>query len=603
MSMSATEQKAEDPVFKEEVLGQFLGDEKFPVTWGQELEKHLFWVYDDLHNPHPLSPMHEDIGLWTQSCDHMFRRFGTPFATDWIAKNVNGYLYTAAIPASSEFKIDGMELGARAGMVVPLDPDYAKKIGVYLGAVLPTYGEEFADWWYGRLVPEMKRNFDYLEGMLDKQDKLTLMELACLLEDAIDMHDRHWKIHWMLNFAQLSATLNLRAVMEKTHGKIDEALLGRLQNSAKDRNWDSIEALWKMKEEAKADATLTVAFKYETAGEIIAALKGTERGRKFIEERVVPYQKEFGWHAVWSHEFVFPTVYEHMEPVIELVRGYIETNYDYPKTIKVLSDDIAAAAKEILEGLKGEGLEEMRVANDINLKMAPLTPDHHFYIDQGANAHVRLVLIAIGKKLVAQGVLDAPDDVIFLHYNELREFMGDPTAMDARALVAKARAAREKAYSFRPRDWIGTVTQSQLDFPYLNLWGFPDKFNRKAGTIAGQFTGLGGSPGVVEGVARVVLREDQFDEVRGGDILVCQMTNPAWVVLFTKIVGLVTDAGGTVSHPAVLSREFGIPAVVGTSVATQQVGNGDRIRLNGTTGLVEILEKAAKPPKSDLFGV
>ena len=86
------------------------------------------------------------------------------------------------------------------------------------------------------------------------------MELACLLEDAIDIHDRHWKIHWMLNFAQLSATLNLRAVMEKTRGTIDEALLGRLQNSAKDRNWDSIEALWKMKEEAKADPELAAAF-------------------------------------------------------------------------------------------------------------------------------------------------------------------------------------------------------------------------------------------------------------------------------------------------------------------------------------------------------
>ena len=297
----------------------------------------------------------------------------------------------------------------------------------------------------------MKTNFDYLEGMLDKQDKLTLMELACLLEDAIDMHDRHWKIHWMLNFAQLSATLNLRAVMEKTHGKIDEALLGRLQNSAKDRNWDSIEALWKMKEEAKADSTLATAFKHETAGEIIAALKGTERGRKFIEERVVPYQKEFGWHAVWSHEFVFPTVYEHMEPVIELVRGYIETNYDYPKTIKVLSDDIAAAAKEILEGLDGEALEEMRVANNINLKMAPLTPDHHFYIDQGANAHVRLVLIAIGKKLVELGVLDAPDDVVFLHYNELRVFMGDPKAMDARALVARPRRPGSRRTPCGPR--------------------------------------------------------------------------------------------------------------------------------------------------------
>ena len=80
------------------------------------------------------------------------------------------------------------------------------------------------------------------------------------------------------------------------------------------------------------------------------------------------------------------------------------------------------------------------------------------------------------------------------------------------------------------------------------------------------------------------------------------MTNPAWVVLFTKITALVTDAGGTVSHPAVLSREFGIPAVVGASVATQQIKNGDRIRVNGTTGLVEILHTTAQP-KSDLFVV
>ena len=592
----------EDPVFHEEVLGQFLGDEKFPVTWSSEFEKHLFWVYDDLHNPHPLSPMHQDIGLWTQSCDHMFRRFGTPFATDWIAKNVNGYLYTTAIPADSKIRVDNVEVGTCYGAAVPTDADYAQKIGKYLDAVLPTYGDQFETWWRTRLVPEMQRNFDYIEGMLDKQDELTLMELACLLEDAIDMHDRHWKIHWMLNFAQLSATLNLRAVMEKTHGRIDEALLGRLQNSAKDRNWDSIEALWKMKEEARADSELSAAFRYETAGEIIAALRGTERGRRFIEERIKPYQKEFGWHAVWSHEFIFPTVVEQMEPVIELVRGYIETNYDYPKTVSTLAADIKAASEEILAGLEGEALEEMRRANDINLKMAPLTPDHHFYIDQGANAHVRLVLIAIGRKLVAQGVLDAPDDVIFFRYNELREFMGDAGSFDGRALVAQRRADREKAYGFRPPDWIGTVTKSQLAFPYLNLWGFPDKFYRQAGQVAGQFSGMGGSPGVVEGIARVVLHEDQFDHVRAGDILVCQMTNPAWVVLFTKIKGLVTDAGGTVSHPAVLSREFGIPAVVGSSIATKEISSGDRIRVNGTTGLVEIMEKAAKP-RNDLLGL
>ena len=581
---------------KEEVLGQFLGDEKFPVSWTSETEKLLFWVYDDLHCPHPLSPMYEDIGGWWLSCDHMFRRFGTPFASDWIYKNINGYLYTAAIPAEAGLQVATQEYNYATSPVVPEDPDYAAKIGTYLGAVLPTYGLQFVNWWRDRLVPEMDRNFGYLESMLDRQGELNLMELACVLEDAIDIHDRHWKIHWMLNFAQLSATLNLRAVMEKTHGKINEQLLGRLQNSARDRNWDSIGALWKMKEEAKADPDLATIFRADTAGEIIVALKASERGRRFIDERVVPYQKEYGWHAVWSHEFIFPNVVEVMEPVIELVRGYIETNYDYPKTIGVLAADIAAAAVEILQALEGEALEEMRAANEINLRMAPLTPDHHFYIDQGANAHVRQVLLAIGRKLVAAGALDAPGDVVYFRYNELRIFMGNPAAMDGRAIVAKAKAAREKAYTFRPKEWVGTVTATQLAFPYLNLWGFPDKFYRKESLVAGQINGLGASPGVVEGVARVVLREDQFDDVRAGDILVCQMTNPAWVVLFTKIVGLVTDAGGTVSHPAVLSREFGIPAVVGTSVATEQIKNGDRVRINGTTGEVQILAAAPAAP-------
>ena len=386
----------------EEILDQFLGDDDFPITWNSELEKKLFRVFDDLHCPHPLSPMFYEIGGWWLTCDHMFRRFGTPFAVDWITKNVNGYLYTAAVPADPELKVDAMEYGARYGARVPLDAKYSAGIGTYLNAVLPTYGQKFVEWWRGRLVPEMERNFAYLEGMLDRQDELSLMELACLFEDAIALHDRHWKIHWRLNFAQFSATLNLRAVMEKTHGSVDEQLLGRLQNSASDRNWDSIEALWKMKEEARADPDLARAFAFETAGEIIAALRGNERGRRFISERVEPYQKEFGWHAVWSHEFIFPTVYERMEPVIELVRGYIETDYDYPATIAALKADIDAASRQILEGLQGDALDEMRAANEINLNMAPLTPDHHFYIDQGANAHMRLVLKAIGKKLVEE---------------------------------------------------------------------------------------------------------------------------------------------------------------------------------------------------------
>ncbi len=574
---------------KEEVLGQFLGDETFPIEWTSETERLLFWVYDDLHCPKPLSPMYEDIGGWWLSCDHMFRRFGTPFATDWIYKNINGFLYTAAIPAEAGLVVETQEYDLRTNPIVPRDDAYAGRIGAYLGLVLPVYGNNFTHWWRTRFVPEMQRNFDYIEGMLDQKAELSLADLAVLLEDAIDMHDRHWKIHWMLNFAQLSATLNLRAVMEKTHGKVDEVLLGRLQNSADDRNWDKIRSLWEMKEEIKGDAELSTIFEAPTAAEIVPALQASERGTRFIDERVVPYQKEFGWHAVWSHEFIFPSFREDMNPVIQLVHDQVTADYDYPAAVAKLRADIEAASREILEGLQGEALEEMRAANEINLKMAPLTPDHHFYIDQGANAHVRLVLIALGEKLVEAGVLDRPDDVIMFRYNDLRAFIGDPAGIDGRAIVAAARATYAEAEQYQPKDWVGTVTATQLAFPYLNLWGFPDKFYRSQQKEPGKVTGIAGSPGVVEGIARVVASEAEFDSLQVGEILVCQMTNPAWQVLYGKIIAVVTDAGGTVSHPAVLAREYGIPAVVGTSTGTWSIKTGDRLRVDGNAGVVEIL--------------
>ena len=284
----------------------------------------------------------------------------------------------------------------------------------------------------------------------------------------------------MLNFAQLSATLNLRAVMEKTHGAVDEALLGRLQNSAKDRNWDSIEALWEMKKEVRDDAELRRAFAADDAAEIIAALRATDRGRRFIAERIEPYQREFGWHAVWSHEFIFPTVREQMEPVVELVRGYLETDYDYPSRDRARCATTSRPRRaRSSTGLTGEALEEMRAANEVNLRMAPLTPDHHFYIDQGANAHVRLVLIAIGRKLVeARPPRRARRrDVPALQRAARVSSATRRRSTPGRSWPPRGRSA-EAAERLRPRDWVGTVTPAQLAFPYLVNWGFPEKFHR-----------------------------------------------------------------------------------------------------------------------------
>ena len=570
-----------------EVLATFQGDEAFPIEW-EPGEAELFWVLDDLHCPNPLSPLYFDLGGWWLTCDHMFRRFATPFAADWVAKNVNGYLYTAAIPADPSVRPEANEFQARYAPRVPHDPEYPAKMGAYLGFVLPHYAGNFLDWWRDRLRPEIERNFAYLDGY--DSDGASLVELVVLFEDALDVHDRHWKIHWLLNFAQFSATMALNATVAEVKGEADPALLGRLQSSVEDRNWDSIEALWQMKEEIKGEYELRDAFRGETAADVIRSLEGSERGRRFLDERLTPYRQEFGYKAIWSHEFSFPTWKESPAPIVEAVRGYLETDYDYPAAIRAVRDDLAAAQEELFDGVPdGEGKDRLRQALELSLRMNPLTPDHHFFIDQGTNARVRLAAVAIGRKLVEAGVLDDPEDVVYLHYNELRLLTASPDAFDARAIVSDCRDEREQQAFIRPPQWIGTATEEALAFPYWSLWGFPEKFYRRPAEKVDEVHGLGASPGVVEGEARIVSSLDEFDQVQKGEILVCQMTNPAWVVLFTKIGGLVTDAGGVASHPAVVAREFGIPAVVGTSIATDRIKNGDRVRVNGTSGIVEVL--------------
>ncbi|MFK7942022.1 MAG: hypothetical protein AB8B85_03780, partial [Paracoccaceae bacterium] len=240
------------------VLGQNLGTDDFPASW-DEGEQDLFWILDDLHCPNPLSPMFFDIGGWWLTCDHMFRRFGTPFASDWVAKNINGYLYTAAIPATPGINVEATEFQNRYVPRVPHDGEYAGKIGAYLGNVLPHYAENFLDWWNDRILPEMKTNFAYIDGF-DKENA-SLTALAILLEDMIDIHDRHWKIHWLLNFSQFSSTMALNGAIDEIKPDADPALKGRLQSSVVDRNWDSVEGLWKMKEMVKASGTLQEAFK------------------------------------------------------------------------------------------------------------------------------------------------------------------------------------------------------------------------------------------------------------------------------------------------------------------------------------------------------
>ncbi len=290
-----------------------------------------------------------DIGGWWLTCDHMFRRFGTPFASDWIAKSINGYLYTAAVPADPGVRTEATEYEARYVPRVPRADEYASRTGAYLGWVLPQYAANFLDWWRDRLRPEIERNFAYLDARLEADP--SLLELAVLLEDAIDIHDRHWKIHWMLNFAQFSATVGLNATIAEVAGDVDPNLGGRLQSSVEDRNWDSIEALWQMKEEVSADEELRAAFDRRHGGRRHAGTRGL-RARPALRRRAArPVPEGVRQQGDLVARVRLPYLARAARTDHRGDPRLLETDYDYPATLAGVKADLEAAVSELMDGV------------------------------------------------------------------------------------------------------------------------------------------------------------------------------------------------------------------------------------------------------------
>ncbi len=104
--------------------------------------------------------------------------------------------------------------------------------------------------------------------------------------------------------------------------------------------------------------------------------------------------------------------------------------------------------------------------------------------------------------------------------------------------------------------------------------------------------GIAASPGVAEGPARVVLREDADETVRPGEILVAPFTDPGWTPYFMQAAGIVMDMGGMLSHGSIVAREYGIPAVVNVGAATQTIKTGQLVRVDGAHGKVTVLSDA-----------
>jgi phosphoenolpyruvate synthase/pyruvate phosphate dikinase len=195
---------------------------------------------------------------------------------------------------------------------------------------------------------------------------------------------------------------------------------------------------------------------------------------------------------------------------------------------------------------------------------------------------VRAGLLVSGKELVSRGMLDRADDVFFLHVDELKALSTDETR-DWRALVSERRKtyAREQRRRRVPRVLLSDGRTFDGDASRTITGGE----TISAATLAGTPV----SPGVCEGRVRVVA-DPRTAQLAPGEILVCRGTDPAWTPLFLVAGGLVTEVGGLITHGAVVAREYGIPAVVGVRDATVRLRTGERVRVDGTSGNITILD-------------
>jgi pyruvate,water dikinase len=190
---------------------------------------------------------------------------------------------------------------------------------------------------------------------------------------------------------------------------------------------------------------------------------------------------------------------------------------------------------------------------------------------------IRQELLASGKEFVASGVIEGPEDLFFLHFNEL-DALAKQTSYDWKSLIAERRALYERE---NRRRQIPRVLVSDGRAFYEGIGVLDDTDTVISGSPV--------SPGVAEGIVHIIL-DPRGARLVPGEILVCPGTDPAWTPLFMAAGGLITEVGGMMTHGSVVAREYGIPAVVGVHQATTRLKDGQRIRVDGTVGKIVVLD-------------
>lgn len=358
-------------------------------------------------------------------------------------------------------------------------------------------------------------------------------EAEALLDRLWELVREEWRIHFRVVLPALAAT-----------ELVDAELLAGIENPADD-------AVWELADVARREHVDDILRELD-CGNALARLRATAPGRRFLRA-LDDYLERYGGRARW-HELSLPREVEQPTLTFESVRLALEAG-ERPERLPPPAEqsDLVRRARAAY------ALKEL----------------HAYDIDYPGLLATREALLGFGRRLFAEGLIDAAEDVWLLERAELRSALTEE--LDLRKLVADRRADLERGRAEGPRPYLGEPPpQRERDSVVEAFYG----------SGGDGLSGTGASPGVAEGVARVITDATDFSRVQRGDILVTTTTTPAWTPLFPSLGGLVTETGGILSHAAVVAREYRLPAVVGAAGASKLIPDGARIRIDGATGSI-----------------
>ncbi|MCX2930668.1 PEP-utilizing enzyme [Mycobacterium sp. CVI_P3] len=306
---------------------------------------------------------------------------------------------------------------------------------------------------------------------------------------------------------------------------------------------------------------------------VISDMWEVSRGRLTLDE----FKRRHGFHGPLEGEIASQVWREDDAPLVKLIEQYTQRpdDQDPARAEDARATDRTRIARKVLNTFPFRSRPVIMLAMELGRRRLPLRGVAKRSFLQGLDVS-RAAARRLGVLLVADGALDAIDDVFFLDIDELC----NGHASDLRSRVATRRIYWEQHKKLVvPGDWVGIPEVKRLE---------------AASSDATLLTGVGVSPGVVEGRARVLMEPD-FTVVEPDEILVAPHTDPSWSSVMFISRALVVDIGGALSHTAVVARELKIPCVVNTCTGTRDLRTGDLIRVDGGHGTVDILERGQQP--------